>query len=78
MFSSSFIPIAYIDILSGLLSNKKPFFKKLTNELSEMEVLDNIARSVVHDVSQALDKISDILERNNNAPGGAVQWLKVR
>lgn len=41
----------------------------ITNELSEMEVLDNIARSVVHDVSQALDKISDILERNNNFTG---------
>ena len=40
-----------------------------TNELLESEILDNISRSVVHDVSQALSQISDILEKNNNFAG---------
>ncbi len=40
-----------------------------TNELLESEILDSISRSVVHDVSQALSQISDILEKNNNFAG---------
>ena len=40
-----------------------------TNELLEAEVLDNIARNVVHDVSQALSRISEILEKNNEFSG---------
>ncbi len=61
----------YVEIIEKLpvgFNNKRELYK-ITNELSEMEILDNIARSVVHDVSQALDKISDILERNNNFTG---------
>lgn len=39
------------------------------NEVLESEVLDNIARSVVHDISQALSQISEILEKNDNFAG---------
>lgn len=42
---------------------------KVTNDLSETEILDSIARSVVHDISQALSQISEILEKNNNLSG---------
>lgn len=38
-------------------------------EVLESEVLDNIARSVVHDISQALSQISEILEKNDNFAG---------
>ncbi len=41
----------------------------VTNDLSETEILDSIARSVVHDISQALSQISEILEKNNNLSG---------
>lgn len=40
-----------------------------TNDLLETEILDTIARSVVHDISQALSQISEILEKNNNLYG---------
>lgn len=40
-----------------------------TNEILQSEILDTIARNVVHDVSQALTQISEILEKNNDFSG---------
>lgn len=40
-----------------------------TNKFLETELLDTISRAVVHDIGQALARISAIMEKNNNING---------
>ena len=62
----------YVEIVEKLpvgFKTKKEIYFYSENDVLESEILDNITRNVVHDVSQALSQISEILEKNNNFAG---------
>lgn len=72
VFVRPFGEFFYVEIIEKLpvgFKSKKEICFYSENDILESEILDNITRSVVHDVSQALSQISEILEKNNNFAG---------
>ena len=66
MLSSSFIPIAYIDILSGLLSDEKPFFNR-TNILLRNSYINNMnSISNSNNYKRIINKNNEISSERNS------------
>lgn len=71
VFMRPFEDFFFVEVLekAAVGFNVKKELYSMPNELLACEVIDNIARIAVHDMSQAVTQISNILEKNNNFAG---------
>lgn len=71
VFMRPFEEFFFVEVLekSAVGFSAKKELYSMSNELLACEVIDSIARIAVHDMSQAVTQISNILEKNNNFAG---------